>query len=398
MARFRWFVALLWCIAATSTAQGFPSSQAESGQSPASPPLTLIPRSHEEREARYRAIHHMILNVLAVDDLKMPVTGLRAQDFVLLDNGQPQELASFREVKGDQGIAPPHVILILDAVNNTSRSIAFETKEIGKYLELNQGRLMYPTSIATLIPSGFKISRTSIDGSFLLQESRTLFKDIHPYECKSSSDGGARALPLSGHGDANIGFSVEKINDGNCLNERFTLSLTALNDLANAQKDVLGRVIVIWIGPGWPLLIGPEFHPDTAQVQANFFDHIVQLSRTLREAQLTVDAVYSPDMFQRSELQSVHAKSFADGPLTEKQATAGDLALQAIATQSGGRILESKSIAAQIARCVADVQTYYAISFDSIPSSKPNEYHSLQVKVNKSGVKAFTNTLYYGEP
>jgi VWFA-related protein len=179
---------------------------------------------------------------------------------------------------------------------------------------------------------------------------------------------------------------------------RVTLSLTALNDLANAQKDVLGRVIVIWIGPGWPLQIGPEFHPDTAQVQANFFDHIVQLSRTLREAQLTVDAVYSPEIFQRSGLQSVHAKSFADGPLTEKQATAGDLALQAIATQSGGRILESKSIAAQIARCVADVQTYYALSFDSIPSSKPNEYHSLQVKVNKSGVKAFTNTLYYGEP
>jgi VWFA-related protein len=336
--------------------------------------------------------------VLAVDALNFPVSGLKAQDFVLTDNGQPKELASFREVNGTQGIASPHVILILDAVNNTGRSIAFEIKEIGKFLGSNQGRLAYPTSIVALTASGFKASRTSMDGSALLQESRALFKGIHPYECESSSEEGAHAIPLTGHGGANIGLTVEKNNEGNCLNEKFTISLTALADLAAAQKNISGRVVFIWIGPGWPLLRGPEFHPDTADIKANLFDHIVQLSRTLREAQVTVDAVSSPDMFRRSELVSLPPKPFAEGPLTEKQATASDLALQAIATQSGGRILESKSISDRIARCVADVRTYYAVSFDSIPSSKPDEYHSLQVKVNRPGVKVFTNTLYYGEP
>jgi VWFA-related protein len=398
MARFPRLVALFSFIAATSTAQGLPPSQTESGQSPTPTHPTLIPRSHEEREARYRANHRLILNVLAVDDSKAPVTGLSAQDFVLLDNGQPQTLATFRAVNGDQGIAPPHIVLILDAVNNDSRSIAFEIKEIGKYLVSNQGRLTYPTSIATLTPSGFKTSRTSTDGSALWQESKTLFKDIHPYECKSSSEDVANAQPLSGHGNSNIGLSLEKTNDGNCLNDRFTLSVSALNDLATAQKNVPGRVIVIWIGPGWPLLSGPEFHPDSPETKANFFDHIAQLSRTLREAQVTVDAVSSPDMFRKPELSSIQVKSFAEGPHTEEQATASDLALQAIATQSGGRILESNSIADQIARCVADVQSYYALSFDSAPSSSPDEYHSLEVKVNKPGVRAFTNTMYYAEP
>jgi VWFA-related protein len=398
MARLGWVVAISWCLAATSTAQELPPSQAASSQNPVAAPLELIPRSHEERERKYRADHHIILNVLVVDELNMPITGLKPQDFVLMDDGRPQELASVREVNGDAGIAPPHVVLVLDAVNNTNRSIAYEIKEIGKYLGSNQGRLINPTSIAALTPSGLKASRTSTDGSLLLQESRALFKGIQPYDCKSPSDDPAHALPLSGHGEQNIGLSVQRIDDGNCLNERFTLSLTALDDLATAQRNVLGRVAVIWIGPGWPRLTGPEFHPDTAEIRANFFDHIVQLSRTLREAQVTVDAVYSPDMFRKPELQSAHVKSFADGPITEEQVTASDLALQAIATQSGGRILESKSIADQVARCVADVQTYYALSFDSIPSSKPDEYHSVQVKVNKPGVKVFTNTLYYGEP
>jgi hypothetical protein len=97
-------------------------------------------------------------------------------------------------------------------------------------------------------------------------------------------------------------------------------------------------------------------------------------------------------------MQSLRRKPFAEGPRTEAQATAGDLALQAIATQSGGRVLESKNIAEQIARCVADVQKYYALSFDSAPSTQIDEYHSLQVKVNKPGVKVLTSTLYYAEP
>ena len=398
MAQSRWLVALLCCIASTAIGQELPRSQPESSQSQAAASPTLIPRSHEDRERRYQAIHHIILNVLAVDDSNTPATGLKPQDFALIDNGRPQQLASFREVNGEQSLAPPHVILILDAVNNTSRSIAFEVQEIGKYLTSSPGRLIYPTSIATLTSSGIKTSQPSVDGSVLLNQSKTLFKDIHSYECKSSTDDAAHASPLSGHGDNSIGVSIQKTDDGNCLNQKFTLSLTALGDLASAQKNVPGRVILIWIGPGWPLLTGPEFHPDTAEIKANFFDHIVQLSRTLREAQVTVDAVSSPDMFRKPELQSGPRKSLTEGPLTEKQATASDLSLPAIATQSGGRVFESKNIAAQIAMCVADVQAYYALSFDSVPSSDPDEYHSLQVKVNKPGVRVFTNSLYYAEP
>ena len=74
---------------------------------------------------------------------------------------------------------------------------------------------------------------------------------------ESPSDDAARAFPLSGREGGNIGLSIQKINDGNCLNEKFTLSVTALSDLANAQRNVLGRVIIVWIGPGWPLLTGP---------------------------------------------------------------------------------------------------------------------------------------------
>lgn len=397
MTRFRWIASLLCFVAAALPGQQI-SSHGGSDQSPSGAPLVLIPRTHEERERSYRATHHIILNVLAVNDLGAPITGLKPQDFVLTDNGKPQKLASFSEVNGDHGIAPPHIFLVLDAVNNTTRSISFEVKQIDRFLGLNQGRLPYPTSIALLTRFGLRTTARSTDGSTLLQESKDLFKDIPHYDCDNSSNDVTDALAPTGHGDDNVGFSIQKINDGNCLNTRFKLSLTSLYKLALAQEDAPGRVIVLWIGPGWPLLSGPEFHPDTAAIKANFFDYAVQLSRALREAQVTVDAVYSPDMFRKSELRGLSVKSFAQGPIREDETSASDLALPAIATQSGGRILMSKNIAAQITKCVGDLRSYYVLSFDSVPSSSQDEYHSLHVAIRLPGVRAVTNTLYYGEP
>jgi hypothetical protein len=88
----------------------------------------------------------------------------------------------------------------------------------------------------------------------------------------------------------------------------------------------------------------------------------------------------------------------AEDVTTEEQASAAGLALQAIARQSGGRVVDSRNIADSISKCVADARTYYAISFDSAPASQLGQYHPLQVEVNKPGVKVLTTTSYYGEP
>lgn len=392
------FVALLSCITLPAIGQSNSSSQNTAGQQPAprSLPLTLIPRSREERERTYRSEHQIRLNVVIVDESDRQVGGLNPNDFTLTDNRQPQKLTSFREVNGSKGIAPANIMLLLDAVNNTSRSIAYEIGEIDRFLGLNQGHLTFPTSLAVLTSSGVRVSQSSLSGAKLSRESRTLFKNIQPYTCENSQE--TSPFPASGHGDKNIGFSVEKVNDGDCLNKKFVLSLTQLRDLALAQQNTPGRVILIWIGPGWPQLTGPEFQRDTPEIKQNFFDHIVELSRILREAQVTVDAVYSPDMFPKTEGGSMREGPLDEGVPTEDQATASSLALAVIAKQSGGRVLEGRNIAEYIAKCSADAQTYYALSFDSVPSSKPDEYHSLRVQVNRPGVRVFTTASYYGEP
>jgi hypothetical protein len=60
--------------------------------------------------------------------------------------------------------------------------------------------------------------------------------------------------------------------------------LNQIEKLADQQQNLPGRAVVVWLGPGWPLLNDPRFLPDTAQIQARYFDHVVGLSTELRAA------------------------------------------------------------------------------------------------------------------
>jgi hypothetical protein len=181
-----------------------------------------------------------------------------------------------------------------------------------------------------------------------------------------------------------------------CLNQRFTSSIVALRRLAQQQVDVPGRVILIWMGPGWPLLTDHAFTPDPPDLKRNFFEQLVGVSTALREAQVTLDAIASPE---DSPVQvSPDSHDFADGVRTEEQVKAGNLGLHALAHQSGGEIDNSvRDVAGQISACVADAESYYVLAFDAPPAADFGEYHALAVKVDKPALDVRTNTLYYAE-
>jgi len=116
--------------------QTTPASPAPEQSAKPAPNATvrLIPRSDEERQHTSEASHHIILNVLVTDPSGKAVTGLSQDDFTILDNGQPQKISSFRPLTGNAKDQPLHVILLLDAVNNSARNFASERKAVEKFL------------------------------------------------------------------------------------------------------------------------------------------------------------------------------------------------------------------------------------------------------------------------
>ena len=82
------------------------------------------------------------------------------------------------------------------------------------------------------------------------------------------------------------------------------LSLSALGSIALAQRDVPGRKIVVWIGPGWPVLGSAD----------SDFNELTELSTRLREARITVDSVN----VWPNPVPAFNYRSYLDAPRSQK--------------------------------------------------------------------------------
>jgi hypothetical protein len=76
-----------------------------------------------------------------------------------------------------------------------------------------------------------------------------------------------------------------------------------------------------------------------------------------------------------------------------------NLSLQVLVTRSGGRVLTTgNDIISQIDDCTSDTKAFYVLSFEGIPTERPNEYHALELKVDKPGLTVHTSAGYYAQP
>jgi VWFA-related protein len=342
-----------------------------SGQSaaPAAPPTVLMHRSPEDRDRASRVAHHIILNVVVTDASGKPVAGLQQKDFTLFDNHQPQQIVSFHGVEGRTAKPPVHIIFMLDILNNSFQDIARQVRAVEKYLDQNREQLSFPVSIAVLTEHGINLGQPSRDGKALIGQ----LKKVH--------------MPL-----ATIG-SPEGSNAG-----RFHLSVQSLTKLVAEQEDVPGRVLLIWMGPGWPMLSdGP--YPGTPMDKRNFFAEVLNLSTGFLDAQMTMDTISSPNPMHENGRPRNYYKPFLTGVQRADQADPGNLALPVLAYQSGGKVFAvDKDLAGDIASCVADLESYYVLSFDSPHASQDIEYRALQITIDKAGLSLRTNAFYYAQP
>ena len=309
------------------------------------------------------------LDVVVTAKSGPPVAGLEEKDFTLLDNKTPEKITSFKAVSGSD--ADAEVILLIDGVNTTYQTIAYARGEIDKFLRANGGHLAHPIRIAILTDTGARV-----------QES-------------SSTDGNAVAASLDQQTVALR--SITRSAGFYGAVDRFDLSMQALSQLATAEAAHPGRKFILWVSPGWPLLSGPNVQLDGKQQQQLFGD-VVQASTQLREARITLYAV-NPLGSAESTLRVFYYQSFLKGVSKPSQVSAGNLALQVLAAQSGGLVLNSSNdITALLQQAFADTDAWYEISFEPAAAEHPDEYHQIQVRVDKPGLTARTRLGYYAQP
>jgi VWFA-related protein len=314
------------------------------------------------------------LDVVVDDASGKPVPGLGPQDFTLLDEGQPKKILSFRSYDGVNVKASPpvEVILVVDTVNLPFGQIAFTREEITKFLRQNGGHLANPTSIFLLSEAGLRVQpRPSVDGNALVTVVDQIKGSVHGINAAMGADGDL---------------------------QRFQLSVRQMATIAENEATVPGRKLLIWVGPGWPMVEGDNFL-FTDKDRRTYFDIIVELSAKLREARMSVYSVAPSESTTGNEIHTMRYRDYLKGVPSAKKADTGNLALKVLVLQSGGRILgPDNDVAGQINSCIADANSFYRVSFNPSPTEHANEYHDLKVQVSQPGLTTRTNTGYYNQP
>ena len=313
------------------------------------------------------------LNVVVNDKSGKPVSDLQQQDFQILDNKSPQQILSFEAVAGRHAAGDPlEVILIIDAVNIPYTRVAYARDQIKKYLRQDNGVLAWPLIIGFLSDSGLELQGApSRDGNALatfLDQNQSALRIIN------------RSQGFWGKDD------------------QMQLSVNAFEQLGQYAGRIPGRKIVICLSPGWPMLSGPNMDLTKNEEEA-IFNNIVALSTELRESGITLYDVDPLGTTDSGSFRTFYWESFIKGVRSAKDAQIGNLALQVLAYQSGGRVLNSNNdVTAEIETCVRDANTYYILSFAPEPADGPNDYHTIQVKVDRPKLKAQTLAGYYAQP
>jgi VWFA-related protein len=370
MGKACWALTILFCFVYVGIAQqtALPKPQAPNQDRPAlshrPPPSVAAPEGT------------LKLDVLVTDGVGQPVAGLQQQDFTLLDNRKPQPILSFRAVDGTSGDGtaadpPVQVILLIDMANNLLHNIAYERYQIDKFLKQNGGKLVQPVTLMVLSDQGVQVQpQPSLDGNGVAGGLDRIESSIH-------------TIPVAGGYDAI---------------ERMELSLKALTQIVEVEGQRPGRKLLIWIGPGWPMLENPGY-VESEKDRRGQFSAIVQLTQQLRESRVTLYSINAIDPGSQAQMRSDYYKNFLKGVTSAKQMDSGALSVPVLAVHSGGRVFQSSGdLIALLNGCVAEAKAYYTLGFDPPAADHVDEYHELAVKVDKPGTTAHTNTGYYAQP
>jgi VWFA-related protein len=321
----------------------------------------------------------MELDVVVSDKDGHPVLGLKQSDFSLLDNDRPTAIASFSATGVATGHTEPTlIILVVDEINTTFDTVSTERPQLHNFLMQNQGKLPFPVTMLFVTNTGIhQVNQPSTDGNVVDAALR-------------KQQGTVSEIPRS----AGFGGRID----------RMQISLQAFTFVTQTLAPLPGRKLLIWISRGWSMFHDPNIYLDDQQRQ-RFFSTIVNLAGTLCKGRITlysIDPTGTPNAAQEDKFEREYYldwQNFLKPERDSRHVAPGDLGVEVLATQSGGRVFfGNNDIAGEIEKSIDDGSFTYRITFEPQHGYPSHTWHDLAVEVDKPGVKVRTRNGYYAEP
>jgi VWFA-related protein len=363
-----------------------------------------------------------IVDVTVTDAKGQPVHGLKQSDFTVKEDGQPQPLRSFLEVREDAPPTPAHPpqlpanvytnlqappttsavnILLLDGLNTAAADQINMRQESLKFLKsmprgtriavlgLNsslrilQGFTSDPSVLIAVVDS--KKNR-ALPSPFIDNDSTAILDDQADEQTELGNDDAAAAVQE---------FSNEQTAMQTDIRNRITLE--ALNQIAAYVTGIKGRKNLIWFTDGMPLNLFPTGGVNDLQGMTDYAKEVRQTTDLLSAAEVAVYPVDARKLFNPAvneadqhlnRITNRTASVVATNQMKAQQKKSSELlGMEAVAEATGGvAYYNTNDLKTAVAKAILNGANYYTVSYVPPDLRFDGRYHSIDVEVARPGL------------
>jgi VWFA-related protein len=334
----------------------------------------------------------VVLDVVVTDSKGNVVTGLKQEDFTVLEDKQPQTIRTFEAPSAHVMPAAPDgkaivhsaadlpkigdapvTILVLDELNTAFTDMSYARRSLEKYLLAQPEVLKQPTALLVASNTKFQLLHDyTQDRADILKVLKAHFPE-YPWKLQQSGKSGPGAA------------------------ERIAQSLASVLQIAEATSGTPGRKNVIWVGVNAPGvdLIGAD--PVTIKVMGDLTKRVTQILLADRVTMYYID----PTITDSSTIGVMVPGDDDDSDtMVDNDPFGSDVDFDQFAPATGGQIFTARNdIDKEIATSIDNGASYYTLSYS--PTNKNEDaakYRKISIKLpGHPGLTATTRGGYYPE-
>ncbi|HKU27989.1 MAG TPA: VWA domain-containing protein [Candidatus Sulfotelmatobacter sp.] len=391
----------------------------------------------------------VLLDVVVTTNKGEPVTGLKKEDFEVLEDGKPQSVSTFEEHKGAPATQiklppmPPNVytnfpivqsadsvnVILLDALNTPLADQVYVHKQMIKYLKTIPPSTR--VAIFTLASRLRMLQGITTDSSLLLAAINNPRAGPTPSALRAStveSDADQSRIDFlaneaQGPASPNQTMAQAAVDPVNTtrqfLNDtalfetesRMSMTLEAMQQLARYLADIPGRKNVIWLSGSFPAGIVPDSDlTDPFSGAASFQEEIRKTTNLLTTAQISLYPIAAEGLtsdvgFQANnrEMTERRGNLSMQDTLQESRRASIDLdashaSMEQLARDTGGQaIYNTNGLNDALTRVVNNGSRYYSLAYSPTNPNMDGKYRHIQVKLVRRKETITYRHGYYAE-
>src|SRR5579871_4473342 len=381
-------------------------------------------------------VHLVVLDVVALDDHGHPAADLNRDDFVVLEDGKPQQVKQFEPHIASTTPQPPAESAETALVANEYKNVPAQVPNAVNVVLLDvlstalgdqQEARRHLLSYLQTMPKGRQVALYILDTKLHLIQNFTGNSDtliaaaekaqVSPSPLKQSTDDkeadGEFVDALKASGDAprvERMLAFLKFGEASKTDQRVGLTLQALQQIARSLSGIPGRKNLIWLSSGFPLKIENEFAPHGVSTEARDYSQAVrQTTSILAQAQI---AVYPVDV-QGLNIGGIGATTSGIGltemstrlddpmvdPVTSANVTesaSNHNSMELIAKDTGGQAFyNGNDLKGAIGHSMDLGASYYTLAYTPTNSQWDGGLRKIEVKAPGKKLKLVYRRSYY---